>query len=144
MPAAILVKGGIFIPAEALEMKAVRASGPGGQNVNKVATKVVLRVDLSRIRGIDESCRRRLIKIVANRLDSSGRLVASSQRTRDQHRNLEDARRKVHDYIARALKPPKKRKATKPTPAARERRLKQKKHQSKIKASRRPATATED
>ena len=144
MHAAIMVKGGILVPAEALEMKAVRASGPGGQNVNKVATKVVLRVDLSRIRGIDEFCRRRLIKIVANKLDSAGRLVVSSQRTRDQHRNLEDARRKVHDYIARALKPPKKRKATKPTPAGRERRLKQKKHQSKIKASRRPATATED
>ncbi len=108
MADAIFVEGGILIPAEALEMRAVRVSGPGGQNVNKVASKVELRVDLNRIRGLDAEARRRLHHLVAKRLDDSGRLLVTSQRTRDQYRNLQDARRKVHDWIARAAQPPKK------------------------------------
>ena len=138
MPDAIFVEGGVLVPAEALEMRAVRASGPGGQNVNKVASKVELRVDLDRIHGLDEVVRQRLQRLVAKRLDSSGRLVVTSQRTRDQYRNLEDARRKIHDWIARAIKPPRKRVAPEPPRGATERRLSEKHRHSARKQNRRP------
>lgn len=140
MPESIFVERGVFVPAEALEMRAVRASGPGGQNVNKLATKVELRVDLDRIQGIDSDSRRRLLHLVAKRLDRSGRLLVTSQRTRDQHKNLADAQKKVHDWIARAIRSPKKRVATRPGPAIKERRLREKKLHATHKASRKPVT----
>lgn len=136
MPDSIFVEGGVLIPGEALEVKAVRASGPGGQNVNKVASKVEIHVDLSLIRGLGADSRERLHRLVAKRLDNSGRLLVTSQRTRDQVRNLEDARRKVHDWVAQALKKPKKRIPTAPKPVSRERRLVDKKHQGARKADR--------
>ncbi len=137
MPDPIFVEGGVLIPADAMEMRAVRASGPGGQNVNKVASKVELRIDLSRIRGIDPESRRRLLHIVAKRLDSTGKLLVTSQVTRDQYKNLVDARRKVHDWIAHALTPPKKRLASRPGREATERRLQEKKRRARRKADRR-------
>jgi ribosome-associated protein len=118
-------------------MKATRASGPGGENVNKVSSKVELRVDLMRIKGLDAASRRRLMRLVAKRLDSQGRLLVTSQRTRDQHRNLQDARRKVHNWIAQALVPVKKRVATLPGPESEERRLRKKRQRSLRKQARR-------
>ncbi len=136
MPDPIFVEGGVLVPGDALEMRAVRASGPGGQNINKVASKVELHVALDRIQGMGTESRQRLLRLVAKRLDSDGRLLVTSQRTRDQQRNLADARRKVHDWIAQALIKPKKRVATQPKPASRERRLEEKKHHSARKAGR--------
>ncbi|MBM3790965.1 MAG: aminoacyl-tRNA hydrolase [Acidobacteria bacterium] len=145
MPDPIFVAGGVLVPAEALEMKAVRSSGPGGQNVNKVSSKVELRVNLSRIRGLDALSRRRLLRLVGRRLDSAGRLVATSQRSRDRHRNLEDARRKIHNWIAKALVPEKKRIDTSPTATARERRLEAKRKRAALKRARQnPNPADED
>jgi ribosome-associated protein len=126
MPDSIFVEGGVIVPSDALEMHAVRSSGPGGQNVNKVASKIELRVELDRIQGITPAGLKRLRHLVAKRLDGTGRLLVTSQRTRDQYRNLEDARRKVHDWIAKALRPPKSRVASAPTASAKERRLRQK------------------
>ncbi len=144
MPDPIFVEGGILVPSDAMEVRAVRSSGPGGQNVNKVSSKIELRVDLGRIQGLDEAGRLRLHRIVARRLDRSGRLLVTSQRTRDQYRNLQDARRKVHDWISRAIRPPKRRIPTMRPAASHERRLTAKRRQSRIKEGRRPIPAAEE
>jgi ribosome-associated protein len=125
------------VPASAISWRAVRSSGPGGQNVNKVASKVELRVDLDGVEGLDDTARARLATLAAPRLDSRGRLLLTSQRTRDQARNLEDAREKVRRLVARALVAPKRRRRTRPTAAAVEQRLREKRLRSARKRERR-------
>jgi ribosome-associated protein len=144
MPDSILVEGGVVVPSDALEMRAVRASGPGGQNVNKVASKIELRVELDRIQGITPAGLKRLQHLVAKRLDSTGRLLITSQRTRDQYKNLEDARRKVRDWISKALRPPKSRLASVPSASSNERRLRIKHLRSVRKQSRQNENLIED
>jgi len=144
MPDPIFVEGGVLIPADAQEARAVRSSGPGGQNVNKVDSKIELKVDLEKIQGMDAATRRRLLRIVARRIDSGGRLLVTSQRTRDQYRNLQDARKKVHDWVAQALRPPKKRVRTQPSEASTQRRLAAKHRHSEIKEARRAVPPVDD
>jgi len=137
---AIVVTETIRVPAAALTMRAVRASGPGGQNVNKVASKVDLRVDLDAIEGLADAARERLRALARHRLDAEGRLWITSQATRDQSRNLEDARDKVRALVTAALPEPKRRRPSRPSAAARERRLESKKRRGQIKSRRaRPA-----
>jgi ribosome-associated protein len=137
MPDVIRITPSVLIPAAALTLRAVRASGPGGQNVNKVASKVELRVDLALVTGLTPDARARLEALTASRRDALGRLVVTSQRTRDQHRNLEDARQKVRELVARALRRPRSRRPTAPSQGARERRLATKRHAAEKKKARR-------
>ncbi len=129
----IVVTDTVRVPAAALTMRAVRASGPGGQNVNKVASKVDLRVDLDAIEGLSDRARERLRTLARHRLDADGRLWVTSQATRDQTRNLEDARDKVRALVTAALPEPKRRRASRPSASARERRLESKKRRGTIK-----------
>jgi ribosome-associated protein len=139
----IRVARGILVPDAAVEWRAVRSSGPGGQNVNKVASKVDLRVDLAAVTGLSAPARARLEALAASRVDADGRLVVTSQRTRDQHRNLEDARAKVRKLVERALREPRPRRLTQPSPGAVQRRLRQKKVRSIVKRFRQ-ATPDDD
>ena len=118
-----MVSETVRVPANAITVHASRASGPGGQHVNKVATKVDLRVDLDAIEGLSDAARRRLLGLASGRLDGDGRLVVTSQLTRAQSRNLEDARARVRELIAAALIPPRARRATRPSRTSRERRI---------------------
>lgn len=144
MPESIEVTPRVVVPAGALSLRATRASGPGGQNVNKVASKVELRVDLARIEGLPADARRRLLALCAGRCDAGGRLVVRSQRTRDQHRNLADARERVRRLVAQCLEAPRPRRATRPGAAARERRLLEKRREAQRKNARRRASAHAD
>jgi ribosome-associated protein len=136
MAESIHVAPHVWIPASALAMRAVRSSGPGGQNVNKVASKVELRLDLSRVEGLSAAQRARLEALAAPRRGADGLVLVTSQRTRDQARNLEDAREKLRALVARALPEPRRRRPTRPTAASRAARRRLKAERADRKRSR--------
>jgi ribosome-associated protein len=142
MPDPIDVAPGVRIPAAALEARGVRSGGPGGQNVNKVASKAELLVDLALVEGLDDGARLRLASLAEGRRDAEGRLRVTAGESRDFHRNLETAREKVRAVVARALVVPKRRRPTRPSAGSRERRIDGKKRDAKVKRTR--ATPSRD
>jgi ribosome-associated protein len=140
----IEVNSAVRVLPAAIEVHAIRSSGPGGQNVNKVSSKILLVVDLAGIEGLDGTARRRLVSIAGRRLAADGRLLITAGESRDRFRNLESAREKVRRLVARALVVPKVRRATGPSHAARERRLREKKRAAGVKAVRRQRAAPEE
>jgi ribosome-associated protein len=128
---------GISIPADALDFRAVRAGGPGGQHVNKVSSKVELRVHLDRIMGLAPDQRLRLEQLAGFRLTQDGELVITAAESRHQFANRQEAQTKLIELIQRSLVAPKARRATKPSRGAKERRLESKQRESNKKSARR-------
>ena len=118
-------------------VRAVRSSGPGGQNVNKVSTKIQLVFDVAGSKGLSDEERTRILEKLASRLTSDGQIIVTSDSSRSQHKNKSDAFDKLFDTLARALAIPKDRKPTKIPKSVIEKRLKAKKAQSEVKQARR-------
>jgi ribosome-associated protein len=125
----------VEVPEEAIEERFLAATGPGGQNVNKVATACQLRVDVFRL-GLSPESYRRLKLLAGSRLTAGGTLVLTARRFRTQEANRADARARLADLLAEAEKRDARRVKTKPSRAARARRVDEKKGRSAIKAGR--------
>jgi ribosome-associated protein len=126
----------IFIPENEIEFETMRSGGPGGQNVNKVSTAVQLRFNVLTSISLPENVRERLMQIAKNRITKEGELVIKVVETRSQIKNRDIALLRLRDLILEASVIPKKRTASKPSRAAKERRLQQKRVQAQRKVER--------
>ena len=133
----IRVTGTIAIDEEEIHQQFIRASGPGGQNVNKVATAVQLRFDVAHSSSLPEEIRERLTRLAGKRMNKEGYLIIDARRFRTQEQNRQDSVARLVDLIRQAAQRPKIRKRTKATLASKERRLESKRRRGKIKHLRR-------
>jgi ribosome-associated protein len=127
----------LTIPDDELEETSVRASGPGGHNVNKVSSAVQLRFDAARSPSLPEAVRARLVRLAGSRATSDGVIVITANRFRNQPQNRDDARERLVELIRKALFVPKPRRPTKPTYGSKQKRIETKKRRSEVKAGRR-------
>ncbi len=134
----------LAIAENELTFKFIRASGPGGQNVNKVATAVQLRFDVSRARTLPASVRARLLALAGNRVSGNEVLIIDARRFRTQERNRQDAIARLTVLIRKAAEAPRPRKKTKPTSASKKRRLDAKLRHGKTKQLRRSLRPSEE
>ena len=133
----IPINGHLFLDDSEIEESFVRASGPGGQNVNKVSSAVQIRFDLSGSRSLPEDVRERLVRLAGRRLTRDCVIVIIAQRYRTQERNRQDALDRLVALVRRAAIRPVPRRPTKPSPAAKERRLQAKARRATVKQQRR-------
>jgi len=133
----LVISPRLTLPASELSWTAVRASGPGGQNVNKVATKIELRFAAASSAVLPPAARQRLLELASSRLDADGYLVVTAQESRSQLTNLRRAREKLAELVRAALVPPVPRVATRPSRASQRRRLAAKRRVSEKKQARR-------
>jgi ribosome-associated protein len=132
----IRINDQISIEESEIEESFVRSSGPGGQNVNKLATAVQLRFDARRSPSLPNEVSIRLQRLAGKRLTNDGVLVITAQRFRTQERNRADAMERLTELIREAAVPPKRRRPTKPTAASKQQRLESKKRRSTVKTLR--------
>ena len=136
-PKGLRVNARLLIPERELSAEAARSGGPGGQNVNKVASKVVLRFSVRESRALGERRRALLLERLASRLNKKGELVIHASRFREQRKNAVDARERLARVLREALQVQRKRIPTRPTRGSRERRLSDKRQRSERKRARR-------
>jgi ribosome-associated protein len=136
----LFIRHGLVIPDAELEESFIQSSGPGGQNVNKVASAVQLRFDVGKSPNLPEPVRAAILALSDTRLDKDGVLTITARRFREQVRNRADARVRLAELILAAATPPKPRRATRPTRASKKRRVEAKSRRGRIKKDRaRPA-----
>jgi ribosome-associated protein len=134
----------VSIPMSELQFRFARSSGPGGQHVNRSATQVELLFDVANSPSLSEAQRRRVLRKLKSRIDKEGVLHLVSQETRSQYRNREEVVERFQELMRGALRVPKRRRPTRPSRAARERRLEEKRRRSEKKRRRRPVRTDAD
>ena len=140
----IRITEALLIPEGEIRERFIRSSGPGGQNINKVATAVQLRFDVRASPSLPDAVRERLVRLAGRRMTGEGVLIIEARRFRTRERNREDARERLAGLIRKASEPARLRRETRPTRKSRERRLCSKHQRSRVKQARKAVPSSED